>query len=100
VFRERLAQAGLDLPGVDEDQLGSPDEEIAASIDCRAQAESKFAALGAHSSQEENIVFLRLPPSDFGDLFGVEEFVRSDDARNSPVLEHDLFAGLRDPEPR
>jgi LmbE family N-acetylglucosaminyl deacetylase len=94
-FRDRVAQAGVQLPDVDESRFGSADDQIAASIDCRQHAEAKLAALRAHASQQENIFFLRLPITDFTDLFGVEEFTRHSDPNGTPVPETDLFAGLR-----
>ncbi len=94
LFRERMSQAGVEPPDIDEDRFGSPDEDIAATIDCREQAPVKLAALGAHASQEENIFFLRFPLSDFSEMFGTEEFIRLRDPTGTPAPEGDLFAGL------
>ena len=96
VFRARMAQAGVEPPDIDENRFGSPDEDIAAAIDCRAYASTKRAALGAHASQREHVFVLRFPFSDFTDLFGIEEFVRARDPTGTPTPETDLFAGLRD----
>jgi LmbE family N-acetylglucosaminyl deacetylase len=93
-FRERMISAGLELPPIDDTQFGSLDEDIAASIDCRAYADAKLAAVRAHASQSENLFFLRFSRDDFVELFGVEEFVRGDGTRVA-VPEDDLFAGLR-----
>jgi LmbE family N-acetylglucosaminyl deacetylase len=95
-FRERVEGAGVELPDVDESRFGAPDEAIAATIDCRAQADAKRAALAAHSSQQENIFFLRFSPSDFSEMFGTEEFIRWMDPTGTPTPEDDLFAGWRD----
>ncbi len=94
-FRERMAAEGVEAPDVDEDKFGSPDEDVAATIDCRAQVDAKRAALGAHASQQENIFFLRLPVQRFSEMFGTEEFIRLRDPVGSPTPETDLFAGLR-----
>jgi len=94
-FRERMAEEGVEPPDVDEDRFGSPDEAIAATIDCRGQVDAKRAALGAHASQSENIFFLRLPVSRFSEMFGTEEFLRLRDPADGPTPETDLFAGLR-----
>ena len=99
-FRARAMEAGVELPDVDEGAFGSPDEEIAASIDCREQAGAKLAALRAHESQAENVFFLRFPLADFTEMFGTEEFVRAGETtRTAPVMD-DLFAGLRQPSTR
>ena len=98
VFRQRLAEAGIELPDVDEtvedEQFGVPDEAIGASIDCRDHAEAKRSALAAHVSQSENIFFLQIPMEHFVEGFGVEEFVRVRPDRPGHV-ETDLFEGLR-----
>jgi len=94
-FREQMASEGLELPDVDESRFGSPDEDIAASIDCRAHADAKRAALAAHASQTDNIFFLRFPPEDFALMFGTEEFIRARDHTGAPTPENDLFSGLR-----
>jgi len=95
-FIERMSEAGVEVPAVDESRFGSPDEDIAATIDCRAQAPAKFAALGAHASQQENIFFLRLGLETFTDMFGVEEFIRPRSPVGTPIPESDLFDGVRD----
>jgi LmbE family N-acetylglucosaminyl deacetylase len=93
VFRERLLQAGIELPDIDESEFGAPDEAIGATIDCREHAGAKRAALAAHVSQAENIFFLQIPVPDFTEAFGVEEFVRVRPAEGG--VETDLFTGLR-----
>jgi LmbE family N-acetylglucosaminyl deacetylase len=94
-FAGRMSQGGVELPDVDESQFGSADEDIAATIDCRAQAPAKLAALGAHASQSENIFFLRLGLDDFTDMFGTEEFIRLRGRAVGPTPTADLFDGLR-----
>lgn len=92
-FGDKLREAGVELPEMDAD-FGSPDEDIAASIDCTEHAQAKFAALAAHASQQENIFFLRLPMEYFTEAFGIEEFLRH--RPEGSQVETDLFAGLRD----
>ena len=99
-FVERMSEAGVEVPAVDESRFGSPDEDIAATIDCRAQAPAKFAALGAHASQHENISFLRLGLETFTEMFGVEEFIRLPSPVGTPTPERDLFDGVRDRVPQ
>lgn len=92
-FAKRLEQAGIEMPDLDASSFGVPDEAIGATIDCRAHATAKRAALAAHESQAENIFFLRIPTDDFTEAFGVEEFIRvRPQARRT---ETDLFEGLR-----
>jgi LmbE family N-acetylglucosaminyl deacetylase len=91
-FRDRMGRAGVDIPDIDETRFGSPDEDIAASIDCRAYAVQKLDALQAHASQHENIFFLRLPVSDFTEMFGTEEFIRLPRKPGAVAPAGDLFA--------
>jgi hypothetical protein len=81
--------------------MGAPDEAIVATVDCRAYAAAKFAAIRAHASQAENLFFIRFELPVFTEVFGTEEFVRGNDAvpqTAAPV--DDLFAGLRQPAAR
>jgi len=96
-FAETLRSAGVDPPQEAEDALdiGTPDELIAAYIDCTAFAETKFHALEAHSSQTDNTFFLQLGLELFTKIFAVEAYVRAHDTTGAPTPEDDLFAGLR-----
>jgi LmbE family N-acetylglucosaminyl deacetylase len=94
-FRERLAELGIEVPAVEESEFGSPDEVIAAEIDCSAYAQQKFDALAAHASQVENIFFVRLPLPLFREMFGHEAFIRARPPRTDDSVEDDLFADLR-----
>ena len=94
-FAGGLADLGVELPPM-EDDFGSPDEDIAATIDCTPYAQQKFASLAAHVSQAENIFFLKFPMDVFTSVFGTEEFVRERPAWTGGDGETDLFAGLRD----
>jgi LmbE family N-acetylglucosaminyl deacetylase len=93
-FGRHMAQAGVEVPEVDESRFGSLDADVAATIDCRHYAGAKRAALLAHASQSDNIFFLGFPLPDFTELFGTEEFIRLRDSAGSPTPEDDLFAGL------
>jgi len=94
-FRERMSEQGMDPPDVDEERFGSPDEDIAATVDCRQWAGAKRSALAAHASQTDNIFFLKFPPEDFAMAFGTEEFLRARDHTGASIPEDDLFEGLR-----
>jgi len=96
-FRDVLTQAGVEGPAEVEDNadFGTPDELITTTIDCSAVAGRKYASLGAHASQSDNIFFLQMGEELFSTLMGSESFVRAVDSTNAPVPEDDLFAGLR-----
>ncbi|HEV7679465.1 MAG TPA: PIG-L family deacetylase [Candidatus Dormibacteraeota bacterium] len=100
-FRDRMIEMGMEPPEIDETRMGQPDEDIVATVDCRAYAAAKFAAVSAHASQAENLFFIRFELPVFTEVFGTEEFVRGNDAvpqTATPV--DDLFAGLRQPATR
>ena len=58
---------GADAPSPSSPEIGLPDDQITTWVDVTAFADRKFAALGAHASQEETMPFLSL---------GVERFAR------------------------
>ncbi|MET8518131.1 PIG-L family deacetylase, partial [Streptomyces sp. NPDC005071] len=68
---------------------------ITTWVDTTAFSCQKFDALAAHASQGENIFFLRMGKERFGELMGMETFVRVQDATGATIPENDLFAGLR-----
>ena len=76
-------------------EIGLPDDEITTWVDTTTFSGQKFDALAAHASQGENIFFLRMGKEKFGELMGMETFVRVKDATGAAVPENDLFAGLR-----
>jgi len=94
--RQRMAEAGVELPEIDETKFGSPDEDIAAEIDCREYGAAKLAALRAHASQAEHVFFLKFSLADFTEMFGTEDFVHPV-GPVAPGPRDDLFVGLRDP---
>lgn len=96
-FGETLNEAGIERPrDVEEDpKFGTPDELITTTIDVSAFTGQKYASLGAHASQSENIFFLQMGEELFARVMGSESFVRVLDDTGAPVPEDDLFAGLR-----
>ncbi|MGH9061880.1 MAG: PIG-L family deacetylase [Acidimicrobiales bacterium] len=111
-FTTAMRAAGIEPPGASDREegqfadpeeveessgpdIGTDDELIAARVDVGAYVDRKFAALGAHASQSDNIFFLRLGDELFAELFGVESFVRARDRTGAPIPETDLFVGLR-----
>ncbi|MGH9082554.1 MAG: PIG-L family deacetylase [Acidimicrobiales bacterium] len=95
-FADVLRRHGVEPPPdmADQPELGTPDEDIGAVIDCSAVAARKYESLEAHASQSENIFFLRLGREVFSSLFGTEAFVRAVDRTGEPLPEDDLFAGV------
>ncbi|MFD4658640.1 PIG-L family deacetylase [Kitasatospora sp. NPDC058444] len=79
----------------DMSEIGLPDEEITTWVDTTAFGGRKFDALAAHASQGENIFFLKMGKERFGELMGVETFLRVKDTTGAALPENDLFAGLR-----
>jgi LmbE family N-acetylglucosaminyl deacetylase len=97
-FGEMAREAGMDMPDElppDMPPIGLPDDEITTWVDVSAFADKKFAALGAHASQEETMPFLSMGVERFAGVMGVETFVRVDKSPETAVRETDLFAGLR-----
>jgi LmbE family N-acetylglucosaminyl deacetylase len=100
-FGETMREFGEDMPEPDPAEaaalaeIGLPDDEITTWVDTTAFSGQKFDALAAHASQGENIFFLKMGKERFGELMGMETFVRVQDATGAAVPENDLFAGLR-----
>ncbi|WP_405583599.1 PIG-L family deacetylase [Streptomyces sp. NBC_01190] len=102
-FGEVMREFGEDMPAPDPAEaaalaeIGLPDDEITTWVDATAFSGQKFDALAAHASQGENIFFLKMGKERFGELMGVETFVRVDTtgAAGPAEPENDLFAGLR-----
>ncbi|MFI0940871.1 PIG-L family deacetylase [Streptomyces sp. NPDC021020] len=106
-FGEAMREFGADMPEpepaeaadtaetVTMAEIGLPDDEITTWVDTTAFSGQKFDALAAHASQGENIFFLKMGKERFGELMGVETFVRVRDTTGAAVPENDLFAGLR-----
>ncbi len=94
----RLARAaGVELPFAEGDELDwlTPATEITTTVDVRAFADTKRAALAAHRSQVgPETFFLMLPPELWTLAFGVEEFVLATSHVPVRLPETDLFAGL------
>jgi LmbE family N-acetylglucosaminyl deacetylase len=76
-------------------EIGLPDDEITTWVDTSEYGGQKFDSLAAHSSQGDNIFFLRLGRERFTQMMSVEPFLRVYDTTGAPLPENDLFAGLR-----
>lgn len=75
--------------------IGLLDDEITTWADTTAFSGQKFDAPAVHASQGENILFLKMGKERFGELMGMETFVRVQDSTGAAVPENDLIAGLR-----
>jgi LmbE family N-acetylglucosaminyl deacetylase len=97
-FSARMREFGVDWDMVADDQpaIGLPDDQITTWIDTREFARQKYRALGAHASQPDNALFLKLGLDTFTDLLGIETFLRVRDTTGpASGIETDMFAGLR-----
>jgi N-acetyl-1-D-myo-inositol-2-amino-2-deoxy-alpha-D-glucopyranoside deacetylase len=75
---------------------GTKDEDITTWIDVRDRSELKEKALRAHRSQiPEDWFLLSIPDEVRPEVLGRESFVRVFSRVDAPVVEDDLFAGLR-----
>jgi LmbE family N-acetylglucosaminyl deacetylase len=108
---KRLTELGIEFPSPEvsaedaavpsEDQTsgpeewGTPDEEVTTVVDVGSAVDQKYQSLEAHSSQSDNIFFLRMGRRAFGEVMTREAFVRVMNRTEAPVPEEDLFAGLR-----
>jgi LmbE family N-acetylglucosaminyl deacetylase len=90
---QRMAELDQDL-GVDEETMpGIPDELVTTTIDVRKHLSTKRSAMAAHASQiPETSFFLTLPPPDYEEGFGFEEY----SLRGAPpgLKETSLYADL------
>jgi LmbE family N-acetylglucosaminyl deacetylase len=95
-FAKSAAAAGIEVPDFEESdgqEFGKPEAELTASVDVRAFAEQKRAAMRAHASQiSEQSFFLAMPDDAFLRAFGTEWFIRA--GQGPGITETDLMAGL------
>lgn len=95
---EHVKAAGIDF-GEDfdpDEEFGTPDELITATIDVSPYFVRKRKALEAHSSQTDDMFLLRLPEELQQAAFGSESFIRQIcRVPGVPDREDDLFTGLR-----
>jgi LmbE family N-acetylglucosaminyl deacetylase len=100
-FGQVMRELGADWedlePSTDgaEPTIGLPDDEITTWVDITEFGSQKYDALEAHASQSENIFFLRMGKERFGQMLGIETFIRVHDTTGAVLPEDDLFAGLR-----
>lgn len=84
----------VEVPIIDPERFGTPEELITTVVDVREHLPLKRAAMAAHSSQiSETSFFLAMPTEVFVEVFGREWFIR----RGAPAgtRETSLFEGLQ-----
>lgn len=83
---------GVEIPDFDALELGVSESRITTTVDVRAFADQKRAAMRAHGSQiSSESFFLQLPDAIFRESFGYECFIRRD---VDPALrETSIFGG-------
>ena len=79
----------------EEMDLGTPDDQIAATIDVSAVVDAKFDALAAHESQLADSFFMAMGRERFRLEMGTEWFVRATNPHGIERPVTDLFAGYR-----
>ena len=79
----------------EEMDLGTPDDQIAATIDVSSVVDVKFDALAAHASQLADSFFLAMGRERFRREMGTEWFVRATNPLGIEGPVTDLFAGYR-----
>lgn len=100
-FGARLQEMGLSFGDADDPEagpgpdFGTPDDDVTTTIDVSGYTALKYDSVACHASQAENIFFLKMDRAVFGELMGVETFVRARDRTGAGLPEDDLFAGLR-----
>ena len=68
-----------EIPDVEEDSFGTPEEQITTEIDVSSVIGLKREAMAAHSSQiDGDSFFLAMPEEAFGLAFGTEWYIRVD----------------------
>ncbi len=87
--------SGGEAPAGPREEWGTPDDQVTTYVEVARYADRKFDSLHCHESQSDNIFFLKMGRDVFGELMGMEAFVRAEDRTGAPVPEDDLFAGLR-----
>ena len=100
-IRSALEQRGVEMPPMPDfseeviQRMQESARRITTTVDVAGVVDRKLAAAKAHASQLDQSFFTRLPPDLFRMAFGEESFIRSHDTTGAPLLETDLFAGLR-----
>jgi LmbE family N-acetylglucosaminyl deacetylase len=84
------------LPSDEEEvPMGTPDDEISASIDVSQVTDAKFDALAAHKSQLDDSFWIKMGREQFNQVMGTEWFIRITNPKGLDGCVTDIFAGYR-----
>jgi LmbE family N-acetylglucosaminyl deacetylase len=84
-----------ETPEEEEFEMGTPDDEISATIDVRGVAGAKYDALEAHASQMGDSFWMKMGRERFAEVMGTEWFVRVTNPMHVEGNVNDIFAGYR-----
>jgi LmbE family N-acetylglucosaminyl deacetylase len=76
-------------------EMGTPDDEIGATIDVSAATDAKYDALAAHNSQVGESFWMKMSREEFKQAMGTEWFVRVTNPKKLSGSVTDIFAGYR-----
>ncbi|MEO9181044.1 MAG: PIG-L family deacetylase [Acidimicrobiales bacterium] len=82
-------------PDVEEFEMGTPDDQIGATIDIGGVNGAKFDALEAHASQISDSFWMKMGKEEFMRTMRTEWFVRVTNPKNLEGNVTDIFAGYR-----
>ena len=82
-------------PDVEEFEMGTPDDQIGATIDVSEVNGAKFDALEAHASQISDSFWMKMGKEEFMKTMSTEWFVRVTNPMSVEGNVTDIFAGYR-----
>ena len=82
-------------PDEEEFEMGTPDDQISATIDVGAVTDAKYDALAAHASQMGDSFWMKMGKERFNEVMRTEWFVRVTNPMKLVGNVDDIFAGYR-----
>ncbi|MGC2485815.1 MAG: PIG-L family deacetylase [Acidimicrobiales bacterium] len=79
----------------EEFEMGTPDDQISATIDVRSVTDAKYDALAAHASQLDDSFWLKMGRDEFRRVMGTEWYLRVTNPEGLAGNVTDIFAGYR-----
>ncbi|HTT59726.1 MAG TPA: PIG-L family deacetylase [Acidimicrobiales bacterium] len=76
-------------------EMGTPDEQISATIDVTSATDAKYDALAAHASQLDDSFWLKMGREEFRRVMGTEWYLRVTNPEGLSGHVTDIFAGYR-----
>ncbi len=89
VVREPDPEPGEDF------EMGTPDDEISATIDVTSATDAKYDALAAHASQLDDSFWIKMGRDEFRRVMGTEWYWRVTNPEDLTGNVTDIFAGYR-----